>query len=225
MLLKLRLIVGCALVACTLQANAGIVTVNGDNVRFTYDDSTLFGTGNVIGDNIFFLPTEFIAESLNGAGLVETSDTLSVQVEVITAGYWLADFKLAEQGDYQLTGAGATADVGGYFAVESNTSGYSDMNSISAGPLTVQGSLTEWSLDSAIMLSDTAGWGSDTDVNVDLYNISSASTDALGEEAYVEKKIGGVGVMISAVPVPAAVWLFGSGLLAVAGWSRRKVAG
>ena len=136
----------------------------------------------------------------------------------------LSDFALAEEGDYFLSGDGASADVSGHFQVTSNTSAYSDMNSISAGLLTVQDVLTEWSLDSYINLSDTAGWGSDTDVDIELHNVSSVTTAALGEQAFVQKKIGGIGVMITAVPVPAAVWMFGSGLIALVGWSRRKVA-
>ena len=41
-------------------------TLVGDNVIFTYDDSTLYGEASVVGDTIFFQPVDFIAESLNG---------------------------------------------------------------------------------------------------------------------------------------------------------------
>ena len=39
-------------------------TLVGDNVIFTYDDSTLYGEASVVGDTIFFQPVDFIAESL-----------------------------------------------------------------------------------------------------------------------------------------------------------------
>ena len=214
-------------IAClfALSSYAGTVIQYGDNVTFSYDDTTLFGLGTVVGDNIFFVPEDFISQSLNGDGLVETFDTLDLQVVVTTEGFWLSDFAVAEQGDYQLFGSGASASVSGDFTVTSNTSSFTDTNSFNAGPLTVQNALTEWTANTGVNLSDTSGWGGDTDVNLSLYNLAATNTQALGEQAFLQKKIGGVAVMVSAIPVPAAVWMFGSGLIALFGWAgRRKLA-
>ena len=71
-----------------------------------------------------------------------------------------------------------------------------------------------------ISLTDTAGWGSDTDVSIDVTNTLTADTSATGEFALVQKKLGAVQIEITAVPVPAAVWLFGS-VLATLGLFRR----
>ena len=57
------MLVGAGLVLLATSVSAAIVTVDGDNVRFTYDDETLYGTGLVSGDAIFFQPTTFRAES------------------------------------------------------------------------------------------------------------------------------------------------------------------
>jgi hypothetical protein len=201
-------------------ASAAMVTVYGDDLSFTYDDSTLYGSANVIGNNIFFLPTGFTAESLNG-GLDESSEILTIQVDVTTAGFVLTDFGLNEVGDYFLKGQGASVSAGGSFGVESGTSAFSDSNVLSAGSLLVQDTFTNWSIDSTIMLSDTAGWDSDTSVLITLENILSASTQVNGEEAFIEKKIGSVGIIVNEVPVPAAAWLFGSALFGLAGLRRR----
>ena len=75
-----------------------------------------------------------------------------------------------------------------------------------------------------IDLADTAGWGVDTDVDIDITNTLAAATTDSGELSRVQKKLGGVGLTITAVPVPAAVWLFGSGLLGLAGFARRRTA-
>lgn len=203
----------------SLSANAAIVTLYGDDVSFTFDDATLYGSGTVVGNNIYFTPADFKAESLNGAGLVQASEMLNLQVEVTTAGYWLEEFALNELGDYLLNGAGASASASGTFSVSSNTNANSDSNNFDAGPLTVQGALTEWSTSSFIDIS----WGTDTDVDIDIMNLLQASTTDLGEQALVQKKVGLVGVEITAVPVPAAVWLFGSAL-GMLGWLRRKAA-
>ena len=52
-----------------------------------------------------------------------------------------------------------------------------------------------------------------------IQNNLAATTGANGEQAWIQKKQGGIG--ISVVPVPAAVWLFGSALGAL-GWLRRR---
>jgi hypothetical protein len=208
-------------VMCAGVASAATVTVYGNNVSFTYDDATEYGVGIVVGDAILFTPTGIISESEDGAGLVTTTKMLNIQVEVLTAGYWLQDFHLIEQGDYQLDGAGATADMNGIFQITSNTSSYTALDNFDAGPLTVQNSLTEWTAGSMISLADTAGWGADTDIDIDLTNTLTASTSASGEYAMVQKKLGAVSIEITAVPVPAAVWLFGSGL-GLLGWMRHR---
>jgi hypothetical protein len=53
---------------------------------------------------------------------------------------------------------------------------------------------------------------------LNIQNALTAYTDANGEQAWVQKKIT---LSISEVPVPAAVWLFGSGL-GLLGWMRRR---
>ncbi|MBT8421666.1 MAG: hypothetical protein HKN56_05425 [Gammaproteobacteria bacterium] len=219
---NLRCLLGAVALMLVLPVHAGIVTVDGDNVRFTYDDSTLYGTATVVGDSIFFQPTNFRAESLNGAGPVSVSEMLTVRVEVLTAGFWLDEFALLEQGDYFLNGAGASVSAGGSFEVASNLSAFSDSNATSAGALATQGVTTEWTIESNIKLTDTVGWFGDFDVDVSIDNDLIAETLASGEEAWIQKKFGGVGLSVTAVPVPAAAWLFMSALGMMGGLRRLR---
>jgi hypothetical protein len=214
----------------SLSANAATVTLFGDDVSFTFDDSTLFGTGIVVGNNIFFLPTDFRAESLNGEGAVSVSDTLNITVEATTEGYTMTDFLLAETGDYSLSAGDTSVSASARLQVTSQTT-----NCPSAIPgfdlpcneatidnvagLTNVGATTEWSAQTDVNLGDTAGWIEDTKVTVQLQNNLSATTLNVGEEAWIQKKSGAIG--ISVVPIPAAVWLFGSALGAL-GWIRRR---
>ena len=60
-------------------------------------------------------------------------------------------------------------------------------------------------------------------------NILSAYTQSGDDgalQAFIEKKSVGVEVDIitTVIPVPAAIWLFGSGLLSLVGMARRKKA-
>lgn len=216
----------------TISANAATVTQFGDNVSFTYDDSSLFGTGIVVGDNIFFLPTDFRAESVNGEGTVTASETLNVTVAATSQNYTMTDFVLVEAGDYNLSAGDTSVSASGRLQVTSATEecpsaipGFdlpcTDAEIFNVTGLDTVGATTEWSGGTSVDLSDTAGWVEDTEVIVQIQNNLSATTLNNGEAAWIEKKQGAIG--ISVVPVPAAVWLFGSALGAL-GWMRRRQA-
>jgi len=206
--------------ACA-SSQAALVTLTGNDVKFTFDDSTLFGTGYTVGNGIFFMPTAFIAQSTDTDGLVTVSDTLSITVETLGSGTAMTQFALAEQGDYRLDGASTSVTATGTYGVSSNTSAFSDSKPISAGPLTVQGALTQWQINSMLNLADTAGWVQDTAVVLMLQNTSTAESTVLGEQAFIQKKFGAFGVQVTVVPVPAALYLFGSAL-ALLGWRIRR---
>lgn len=225
--LKLSALVALLAAFNFAPATAATVTECGTDVCFTYDNATMYGSANIIGNNIFFLPDNFKAEALNDAGVVTANETLNIQVTTL-GNYKITGFALAEQGDYKLTGENATVDVSGQLGVTSNTQNepplnffpYRDTEIFTAGDLSVKGGvLTEWNAGAAIDLADTAGWEMDTDVTVTIENLLSASTLELGEQAFVEKKIGAIGLEV--VPIPGAIFLFPSALGALA-WMRRR---
>lgn len=223
-----------ALVALLLMhgTQAAIVTVPGADLEFTYDDATPFGTATVIGNTIFFTPTAFEAESLDGEGPVTMNETLNIDIEVTTPGYVMEDFLLVERGDYKLNGTGASVSANGELRITSLTTlapdwqPFMDEDFFDAGLLTVNtNSPVAWSADASIDLANTAGWGTDTKVRMTIENLLTATTlnSGVGETAFIQKKFNGgaIGVIINPVPIPGAVWLFGSaiGLLA---WMRRR---
>jgi hypothetical protein len=203
---------------------AATVTQLGTDLKFTYDDSTLFGEGTVVGNNIFFVPTNFRAESTNTEGSVLVSDTLNITVELIdpSSGFTMDMFDLNETGDYQVTGSGGSVTAGGSFSVTSLTNAMNEFNTFNASGLGTIGPVTEWNASSSIDLSSINGWGSDTGVILQLQNDLSATSTVQGESAFIQKKFGVVGIEINPIPVPAAVWLFSSGLLGLVGVARRK---
>lgn len=214
------------LILASSTASAAIVTVSGTDLSFTYDNSTLFGEGNVVGNNIFFLPTNFRAESTNTTGSVLVSDTLNITVELIdpTSGFSMDMFALSEKGDYQVIGSGGSVSAGGSFSVTSNTNAMNQLNTFNATGLSTIGTVTDWSASTSIDLSSIAGWGSDTSVIIQLQNDLTAVSTVQGESAFIQKKFGLIGIAVNPIPVPAAVWLFGSGLISLIGIARRKKA-
>jgi len=201
-------------------SQAATITQLGDNVSFTYEDSTAYGTGNVIGDTIFFTPLSFSAQSSNGAGVDFTTATLNIDVLATTQGYNMSSFTLYEDGDYRVDGSGASAAADGFFRATSLTTLCSgpcqDTVLFDAGTLASTGvNNALWDMGGSLDLS----WGSDTKVRLTIQNNLTAETTESGENAFIQKKFS---VTIPQVPVPAAVWLFGSGLLGLVGVARRK---
>ncbi|MFQ5635611.1 MAG: hypothetical protein ACE5G3_09835 [Gammaproteobacteria bacterium] len=225
-----RMIFGLALSLLATGAFAAPISQPGIDVTFSYDDASLFGTGTVVGNSIFFSPTTFKAESLNTAGVVTANETLNITVSVNSgSGFSISEFQLVELGDYLLTGTSSSVDASGRLQVTSNTTTCGlffsclDSQIFTAGPLTTTGVLTAWSASAGIDLADTAGWGSDTSVLAQIQNDLTATSTVNGESALVQKKFQGVGLVVNPIPVPAAAWLFVSAL-GLLGWLRRKAA-
>lgn len=211
--------------ALLLTTSAQSAMICGTDLCFDYDDATLFGTANVAGNNIFFVPTGFRAESNNTDGAVSVSETLNITVTLKNpnSGFVMDMFSLTEKGDYQMTGGtGTSVSAGGSFSVTSLTNSMNQFNTFNATGLNTVGPVTDWNASSSIDLTSIAGWGSDTSVMIQLQNNLLATSTVFGESAFVQKKFGRIGVDINPIPVPAAVWLFGSGLLGLAAAARRR---
>ena len=78
------------------------------------------------------------------------------------------------------------------------------------------GNLALWDIGGMIDMS----WGMDSAVRVTIQNNLTAETLANQEIAFIQKKFSVT--TIPEVPVPAAIWLFGSGLLGLIGIARRR---
>jgi hypothetical protein len=222
------------LASCTaLSAQAAVVSIDGDDVTFTYDDSTLFGAANVIGNAIFFTPTTCIAQSANTDGAVQSTATLNIDVQVKEGSSYLIDgFQLGELGDFLLTGSGGSTSVQAVARLQ--------VTSLTAtcGPIwspvciaadiadtgvitSPQGVATDWNLVADVNYGSL--WGPDTHVQAQIQNTLTATSTVLGDSAFIQKKFNGVGlVVVEAVPVPAAAWLFGSALLGLI-YGKRKL--
>lgn len=214
--------------------HAAVVSIAGDDLIFTYDDATLFGSANVVGNSIFFLPTNFLAQSLNGnggAGAVQVTDIVDIDITVKAGSSFLMDnFVLVESGDYKLVGSGTSASAEAFLQITSftQTCGILTLcnmaNTFSAGTLNNQsGNLEQWSLNGALDLDNNANWGDDFHVNVRIQNTLDATSTSNLESALIQKKFGAIGVaVVSEVPVPASAWLFGSALIGLLKLKRSK---
>jgi hypothetical protein len=65
-------------------------------------------------------------------------------------------------------------------------------------------------------------WTSNATLDDGVHFVTLNGVNVLDEAAQYDIKISVVGDGVSAVPVPAAVWMFGSGLIGLVSFSRRK---
>jgi hypothetical protein len=212
-------------------ALSATVTKVGTNFDVVYDDTKLglFGGLDLVGDNLFFTPNNFKAESYNGTGLNVTSSTAN-DIRLIAKG----DFKfgsigLQEFGDYFLLGGGQVS-LGGQLRAFDPTKPFATQSSAnifvsSTTPLNLNDGINhDWygeaniSNSTSTVIPGNAGWlSSASTVVISVENILTAFTPANlsgPQGAFIEKKFAGVGMVItSSVPEPETWGSLLSGLL------------
>jgi len=224
---KLREITALSLLgACTLT-NAATIHLAGDTVDFYYDDTqagmSLYGPISAVGNSIFAQQTSFSANAANGS--TDSLSAFGTITIVAQAGHSFDSIQVAQLGDYQLNGTGASIAVSGeLFVDDTNSALSSSSDMIVTGLGIADGSTHEWQASTGFDLSSSM-WSNVSSIELSLDSMLSASTSTNGEEAFTASKFVGGGMVTietSVVPVPAAVWLFGSGLLGLAGVARRS---
>ncbi|MCW8934235.1 MAG: VPLPA-CTERM sorting domain-containing protein [Gammaproteobacteria bacterium] len=210
-------------------ANSAIVHIgSGNTVDFYYDDAdtgTLaYGTMQISGDTIFATPSTFEASALNGDGTTLFSNTGSVFVTA-KDGYSFSSVGIIEGGTYNTTGNG-TVDVSSSIRVMDSDNIFTQQTSyLNITDLSIPG---ENSWQGELSYDMTTGmWDSTNSIQLTLSTLLYATSPDAGSTATINQTLTGssLGMSVTTViPVPAAVWLFGSGLIGLAGIARRKKA-
>jgi hypothetical protein len=211
----------------------------------------LFGQIQYSGDTVFVTPTDFRAESIDGTTLLDKdgdgiiSGTTDIAYEAGTIqilakeGYVLDHINIGETGDYKMSTGGTSVDVDAYLRVfdwfdaapvfGTEETMYLDTTDFTTA---AQGTVNpvSWDASGSFDLT-TAMWDDRDHVGLTLQNTLTAVSSAEGEFAWIQKKAVGSEIIVSTsefppaiVPIPAAAWLFGSGLLGLIGIARRKKA-
>jgi hypothetical protein len=187
-------------------------------VDFSFDDALLglFGQPVVTGDSLYFTPTTFSAEALNGAGFDLTKATANIKVTAHD-GFDFTSLALSERGDYLQVGAGAKVAVSGQIRVFDSMNPASEVTAsiLPTTPfLPTDDFITKnWTAGAATSLVDMK---SASMLNVTIENILIAQSP-LGTEtlAFIEKKFAGLDVVTAPIPEADtyAMLLAGLGLI------------
>ncbi len=191
----------------------------------------LFGVPTLIGSNVIFSPNAFTAESLDGAGTKTTSSTVHIRFATI-GNFDFEKFVLFERGDYKLNGASSSVSVSGQLQVQdlNHFDGFRAENITTSSDLTINDNIFHnWTANATVDI--TAGFFNNNPTFVDMVIENQLGTftqpGTIPSQAFIEKKFAGGSITLTVnppetVPVPAAVWLFSSGLLGLFGLAKRK---
>ena len=187
-------LVSCSLLSTSVQASvicngslAGTTcTLAGPSITWVFDVNTQnfagqkFGAPTLIGDAVRFLPTTFLADSLNGAGAASTSRFFVFDRVFSNSGAEIASITTTEKGDYFITN-GVSVGAQLYTQIANNNPNFpldfaTDTQSFSAiAP--INGVATLWSLAGAVTPAASFD-GYASDVSFGLQNTLQALTTA-----------------------------------------------
>ncbi len=215
-------------------ANATWVSISGTTVDFAFDDSLLnpmYGSYSVSGDTLSFSPVDFSAERSGTVGFdLANATTPDIKIMAKT-GFALTELSLSQEGNYfrfEDSDNSTAVSVGGQFIVDSNPNAIKSAqpldDSTSAGDFfggAADFSTTDWSTDNSVMLNNPADSAT---AKVQSLLLAAVATEALNM-AFIEKTLMSISAdTIHAVPIPGAIWLFGSAMAGFLASGRKIVA-
>jgi hypothetical protein len=223
-----RLCIACAGLIFA-SANAHADTLVGTNFDVVYNPAAmgLFGLPSLSGNTVFFNPTNFKAESLNGAGIVTNNQTIVFDI-VPHAGFTVTASNLVERGNYLLRDATSIVDVEGLtrgFAIANPLAEVTD-SITAAAAFNVFNVSTNWTATSFLNLSalqaDNRGYRI-TIANLLLTYTDSSATGV--RQAFIEKQFTGETIsleVVGSVPEPEQWALLLAGLAILGAAARRR---
>ncbi|MBL8202045.1 MAG: VPLPA-CTERM sorting domain-containing protein [Chromatiales bacterium] len=211
-----------------LPVSATVVTNCGPNLCYEYDDAqaaaAFYGLPSFAGDDAFFTPVVFEARSTDGVGLHTNTNTDFVDATWVFSRVYsvnplneIASILAFEEGDYEVNYAAGQVNADLYLrAFGLNAVEPTVVGTDSFGSLGNSGGIQSWSMltfvNPSAALTQLAN-----NLTVTIQNqLSAFTTDATAgsEVAWIEKKlvlqINTVVPVGTIIPVPAALWLFGS---------------
>jgi hypothetical protein len=165
-----------------------------------------------------FLPQNFRTQSDDGEGLTSATASFFFDNVYSLSGEAIDEIMVSEFGDYEITNGDRVSDELTLDAVNNLGAGAASESELFNATGGTTG-LQRWQIENTL---DVSAQFLSNDLNLTVTNLLEAQTDASGESAWIQKKLKIQAV--TAVPLPAGVWLMISALGALGGLARRNKA-
>ena len=194
--------------------NAALITSNGSNVSFSYDEA-LAGLIGISGDTLIFWPQDFSVSSENITGTVYKDSSFKVNISSLY-GNAISSLALLQSGDYNREGSTASVVAKGTITTTDLTNNLNAVGNIQGpanyAPTTFDGPIGLWKANANAIFSNAFS------VDALIHSILGAKSNAVNDNAsiyntFVSLTVTTTATAITATPLPQAVWLFGAGLL------------
>lgn len=208
--------VGCLIVSAG-SALAFVPWTNDSGTADFFDwtgggsDFGLFGDPTLVGGDTFvFFPSDFRAESIDGAD-ANTNDRMEFEL-IAHPGFDFSEIQITEIGDYGIAGTGEV-QADGLLAVTDLDLFRSETDILSTNPaFPVTSGSGEWTGEMSVDLTqDPPAWNHI--MVVVRNNLIAISTP--GSTTFIQKDVMGGAVAVRIVPSPGTLGLFGLGGLAL----------
>ena len=211
------------IIAFSGSSNAGMITIDGSDVSFTYDDSLLgfFGPATVSGNSLTFAPTNFSASSTTSSPFDFTNSSFAVTINSL--GNYINKISLVEKGNYIKIGGSADVAASGSLTTTDLTNTPSKQSVSDITP-TVPFTTTAFP-------KPVGDWEATANENLlNSFSVLANINNILGTQKLQtsdftlinQLSVSLTASTVSQVPLPQAVWLFGAGLLGMLKLSKRK---
>lgn len=213
-----------AIVAGPAQASTATVTLCGSSICYEYDNTqsglALFGTPTLVGDALRFLPTAFIASSVNVLDAALVSATFVIDRVYAVSGADLMTISVSEVGNYRTRNdGGISASL--YLLAASNSIAKFTNTSTSVEILSPSYDLQPWNLSATLPIAndfmDFPGAGKDVAL------VIQNTLEAFGGGPSFTQKMA-IFVNVTAVPIPATGFLLVPAFFALHRLARRRAA-
>lgn len=236
------LLLGCTLLLAVVAGPAFATTVHGDYPGSTIDflgvqettnsdgdPEPLFEEPTVVGNSLYFFPSNFVAQSNGGDGPDTTAALLEMTLQSTMSTY-IETIEISEFGDTDLAGGAGTASTGAFVGMSGVVT---ILSATTPGPWTPINFVATFDQDTFALPGDAgtssfAGLASIdvasavpgvTQAFLQIDNFLFASSEG-GTSSYIQKKVDGA--LVITVPEPTSLALVGLGLLGAALAGRRR---
>jgi PEP-CTERM motif len=231
---QLRSLTLATILSISGVAYAVPTTLAGAGFDVVYDSAAtgLFGAPVISGNNVYFSPTNFKAQSTGTQGSVTVSSSVGFDI-VPHAGMAVTGTSLTEYGDYFLIGSGSSVSVGGQLSAYASVAPLTTVAATiaPAAPLTTMiGPMpSDWAATLALSFTSLAQLNATDFYHVTLLNTLIADNGAnSANAAFIEKKFANMGLNVvvtpttPAVPEPGQWAMFAAGLSLMGLIARRR---